>query len=61
MEETLTLRGKLTGHAGWVTAIATTSENPDVVVSCSRDKSILVWTITRGEGKFMCKNSWGIE
>jgi guanine nucleotide-binding protein subunit beta-2-like 1 protein len=50
MEETLNLRGKLEGHAGWVTAIATTPENPDIVVSSSRDKTLLVWTITRGEG-----------
>jgi guanine nucleotide-binding protein subunit beta-2-like 1 protein len=50
MEETLTLRGHLKGHAGWVTAISTQAEKPDIVVSSSRDKSILVWTITRGEG-----------
>ena len=46
MSETLTLRGLLKGHSGWVTSIATT-ENPNVVLSGSRDKSILVWDITR--------------
>ena len=45
-DETLTLRGKLTGHANWVTAIATTPQDPDVLVSSSRDKSILIWTVS---------------
>lgn len=49
MGEQLTLRGKLTGHEGWVTAIATTNENPNMVLSSSRDKSIIVWALTPGE------------
>ena len=32
MAETLTLRGVLKGHSGWVTSIATSSENPDVLL-----------------------------
>ncbi|KAL0079977.1 guanine nucleotide-binding protein subunit beta-2-like 1 [Phycomyces blakesleeanus] len=47
--ETLTLRGTLEGHGNWVTAIATTSEAPDMVLSASRDKSIIVWHLTRDE------------
>jgi guanine nucleotide-binding protein subunit beta-2-like 1 protein len=46
MAEQMTLRGTLKGHSGWVTSIVTT-ENPDVIVSGSRDKSIIVWQITR--------------
>ena len=38
MGEQLTLRGTLTGHGGWVTAIATTSEDPNMILSASRDK-----------------------
>lgn len=38
MGETLTLRGTLTGHGGWVTAIATTPEDPNMILSSSRDK-----------------------
>ncbi|KAG0175050.1 Guanine nucleotide-binding protein subunit beta-2-like 1 [Apophysomyces sp. BC1015] len=32
-----------------VTAIATTSEAPNMVISASRDKSLLVWNLTRDE------------
>jgi guanine nucleotide-binding protein subunit beta-2-like 1 protein len=41
----LELRGELKGHGGWVTAIATTNEAPDMVLSASRDKSIIMWTL----------------
>jgi guanine nucleotide-binding protein subunit beta-2-like 1 protein len=51
--EKLVPRGKLKGHSGWVTAIATTLEAPDIVLSASRDKSIIVWTLTRdGEEEY---------
>jgi len=46
----LKLRGTLAGHGGWVTAIATTAENPTMILSASRDKSIIVWTLNREEG-----------
>jgi len=42
------LRGVLKGHSGWVTSIATTPENPDIILSSSRDKSVLIWSLTRG-------------
>jgi len=42
-------RGELKGHGGWVTSIATTLEAPDMVLSASRDKSIIMWQLTRGE------------
>ena len=45
-DHNLTLRGSLTGHSNWVTSIATTSEDPNLVLSSSRDKSVLVWTLT---------------
>lgn len=50
MGEQLTLRGTLDGHEGWVTSIATTIENPNTVLSSSRDKSIIVWQLTPGSG-----------
>merc|ERR1719259_784932 len=40
-------RGQLKGHGGWVTAIATSPEVPDMVLSASRDKSIIMWSLTR--------------
>jgi len=46
---TLMLRGVLQGHNGWVTSIATTPENPDMILSSSRDKTVLVWELTRGD------------
>jgi len=47
MGEHLTLRGELVGHGGWVTAIATSAEDPDLILSASRDKTIICWRITR--------------
>jgi len=41
------LKGELKGHGGWVTAIATTIEAPDMIISSSRDKSIIVWKLER--------------
>lgn len=45
-------KGELKGHNGWVTAIATTPENPDMLLTASRDKSLIVWNLTRDEEKF---------
>jgi len=45
----ITLRGVLKGHSGWVTSIATPPENGNVLVSGSRDKSIIVWDLTRDD------------
>jgi guanine nucleotide-binding protein subunit beta-2-like 1 protein len=46
----LNLRGILQGHNGWVTAIATTPENPDMLLTASRDKSLIVWNLNREQG-----------
>lgn len=46
MAEALTLRGTLRGHSDWVTSIATTPEDPNLLLSSSRDKAVLVWTLT---------------
>jgi len=48
----LVLRGTLTGHGGWVTALATSMEVPDMLLSASRDKSLILWTLTRDDEKF---------
>jgi len=51
--ERLVQRGDLRGHGGWVTSIATGSaEAPDVVLSGSRDKSLILWTITKEEDNY---------
>jgi guanine nucleotide-binding protein subunit beta-2-like 1 protein len=36
MAESLRFLGSLQGHKGWVTAIATSSENPDMILTGSR-------------------------
>ncbi|KAH9171184.1 guanine nucleotide binding protein beta subunit [Lactarius sanguifluus] len=41
MAESLRFLGSLTGHSNWVTAIATSSETPDVILTASRDKTII--------------------
>jgi len=48
----LQLRGTLKGHHGWVTAIATTLEQPDMILSASRDKSLIIWHLSREEGNY---------
>jgi len=40
MSESLRYLGTLDGHKGWVTAIATSSENPDMIVTASRGELI---------------------
>jgi guanine nucleotide-binding protein subunit beta-2-like 1 protein len=42
----------ITGHNGWVTALATSSENPDMILSASRDKTIIVWQLTRDDQNY---------
>jgi len=50
--EQMSLRGTLKGHNGWVTQIATTPLNPDQILSCSRDKSLILWNLTRDENNY---------
>jgi len=48
----LVLKGTLEGHGNWVTALATSMEVPDMLLSASRDKSLIYWTLTRDDEKF---------
>jgi len=52
MSESIVLRGEMKGHSGWVTAIATTSENPDMILTSSRDKTVINWRLTREEDSY---------
>jgi len=47
MANTAHLKGILSGHNGWVTSIATTQESSDVVLSGSRDKTLISWNLTK--------------
>merc|ERR1712160_96230 len=46
------MRGVLAGHAGWVTSIVTSQENPDTILSSSRDKTVIVWQLTREDTEY---------
>jgi len=50
-ENTLVYKGKLTGHRGWVTCLATSVDN-DVLISGSRDQKLFVWNLTREQTNF---------
>merc|ERR1712193_333987 len=52
MTEQMTFKGSLKGHDGWVTQIATTPIFPDMLLSSSRDKTIIMWHLTREEGSY---------
>jgi len=52
MATQLQSRGELKGHGGWITSIATTMEAPDMVLTASRDRSIIVWNLTREDGAY---------
>uniref|UniRef100_A0A671NCK2 Small ribosomal subunit protein RACK1 n=1 Tax=Sinocyclocheilus anshuiensis TaxID=1608454 RepID=A0A671NCK2_9TELE len=52
MTEQMTVRGTLKGHSGWVTQIATTPQFPDMILSASRDKTIIMWKLTRDETNY---------
>ena len=64
MAETLNLRSTLKGHSDWVTCIATTIEQSDVLLSGSRDKTVIVWNLAGGEGvpaKSLCGHSHYVQ
>jgi len=48
-QETIQLQGVLKGHKGWVTCIGTSAEDPNKVLSGSRDKTIIVWKLNEGQ------------
>lgn len=53
MAETLVHRATLKGHTGWVTAIAAPLDPAaDTLLSASRDKTVLVWHLTRSEDNY---------
>nr|CAD7455251.1 unnamed protein product [Timema tahoe] len=49
MTESLHLQGTLKGHNGWVTQIATNPNYSDMVLSSSRDRSLILWKLSRSE------------
>lgn len=48
----LVLKGTLEGHSDWVTQIATNSRFPDMILSSSRDKTLIVWKLIKEESLY---------
>jgi len=51
------LRGILKGHNGWVTSICTNPENPETLVTGSRDKTICIWNLS---GRDVVEQAYGV-
>ncbi|KAH6816498.1 Transducin/WD40 repeat-like superfamily protein [Perilla frutescens var. frutescens] len=51
-QEQLVLRDTMHGHTDWVTAIAAPIDNPDTIVTASRDKSLILWKLTKEQSIF---------
>ncbi|XP_010540016.1 PREDICTED: receptor for activated C kinase 1A [Tarenaya hassleriana] len=49
MAEGLVLKGTMRAHTDMVTAIATPIDNADTIVSSSRDKSVILWKLTKDD------------
>jgi guanine nucleotide-binding protein subunit beta-2-like 1 protein len=45
-------KAELKGYGGWVIVIATSAEQPDMIISASRDKSLIVWALPREDEKY---------
>lgn len=52
MADSLTLKGTMRAHTDMVTAIATPIDNSNMIVTSSRDKSIILWDIKKEEKAF---------
>lgn len=51
-QEVLVLRGTLAGHNGWVTSLATSAADPDLLLSGSRDKTLITWKLTGDDNQY---------
>jgi guanine nucleotide-binding protein subunit beta-2-like 1 protein len=51
-DNVLTFKGLLEGHNGWVTCIATFPDNPELLLTGSRDKTLMVWNLNRDENSY---------
>jgi guanine nucleotide-binding protein subunit beta-2-like 1 protein len=48
----LMFKGHLHGHNGWVTSLATSATRPDLLVSGSRDKHLIIWKLTKEHNNY---------
>jgi len=45
----LTYKGKLSAHGGWVTCLATSTAKPDMLISGSRDRTLIIWKLSKDQ------------
>jgi len=46
-QEIIEMQGELEGHTDWVTCLSTSLDDPDTILSGSRDKSVILWKLDR--------------
>jgi len=46
-QEIIEMQGELEGHTDWVTCLSTSLDDPNTILSGSRDKSVIVWKLDR--------------
>lgn len=46
-QEIIEMQGELAGHTDWVTCLSTSLDDPDTILSGSRDKTVIVWKLDR--------------
>jgi len=49
-QEVMVLRGTLEGHGDWITQVAINPQFPEMLISSSRDKSLIIWSLNKDGG-----------
>jgi len=56
-QEIIEMQGELEGHMDWVTCLSTSLDDPDTILSGSRDKSVIVWKLNHKTQQLMYRES----
>jgi guanine nucleotide-binding protein subunit beta-2-like 1 protein len=48
----MNLRGTLEGHGGWVTQVTCSPVHPEMLISSSRDNTLIVWSLTKDQRSY---------
>ncbi|KAL9937777.1 hypothetical protein V8E36_003322 [Tilletia maclaganii] len=52
MSDSLAFKGTLEGHKGWITCVATSSESTEIILTGSRDKTLILWSLSRDDTNY---------